>query len=130
MAEIKKTVENKKSTPWRFWFLVTFSVLLVVIFVFYLPLRFEHSVGTRDDDAMHEQELSVTDEHADAPETLEDNHEEAEDHHNEEVVDDHAHATEQIKPLVSSIWWLLLGVSSVLIALLSFGIYKFIHVKK
>jgi len=70
-------------------------------------------------DEGHDEE----DDHVDEPST-------PEDHHDEEVVDDHAHETEQIKPLVSLVWWLLLAVSSILITLLSFGIYKFIHVKK
>lgn len=40
------------------------------------------------------------------------------------------HESTQLQPLVSSAWWLLLVVSLVAIALLSFAIHKFITVKK
>jgi len=43
--------EKKKSTRWRFWFLVVFSLLLIVIFVFYLPLRFQNSATEHDDES-------------------------------------------------------------------------------
>lgn len=43
MTEEEKQLE-KKLMPWRFWFLVVFSLLLIVTFVYYLPLRFRHSV--------------------------------------------------------------------------------------
>lgn len=39
---------------WQFWFLVSFSLLLIVTFVYYLPLRFEHQAVTSGEE-MHEQ---------------------------------------------------------------------------
>lgn len=49
--------------------------------------------------------------------------------HEEEVVD-HPRGTDQIKPLVSPAWWILLVASLLLMSLLSLVVYKFIHVKK
>jgi len=54
--------------------------------------------------------------------------EEGHGHEEEEV--DHGHESDQLKPLVSVVWWVLLIVSLIVTALLSLGIYKFIHVKK
>jgi len=139
---------KKKSARWRFWFLITLSILLVVVFVFYLPLRFQNSATQHDDTMqgqmdhgetderpeMAGQMLSATDDHEDEPGIPENHHEEeeeAEGHHDEPGTPaDHAHESEQLKPLVSPVWWLLLVVSLIITALLSLGIYKFINVKK
>ena len=50
--ELNKTPGNNK---WQFWFLVSFSLLLVVTFVYYLPLRFRFGAmhgNEVDDDEM------------------------------------------------------------------------------
>ncbi|HEY4510048.1 MAG TPA: cytochrome c biogenesis protein CcdA [Candidatus Paceibacterota bacterium] len=45
----KETNKNR----WQFWFLVTFSVLLVLTFVFYLPTRFERNFLREEADHPH-----------------------------------------------------------------------------
>jgi len=130
MKEITQPKKNKGR--WHFWFLIVFSMLLIVVFVFYLPLRFESSMQR------HEENPSLMEE-ADHPheDDVEENHHLnlidvlfpvalADEGHDEKE----AHGSEQLKPLVSPVWWLLLIVSLVTTTILSLGIYKFIHVKK
>lgn len=56
----------------------------------------------------------------------------ADEGHSEEEAheEEAAYESDQLKPLVSPVWWLLLIVSLITMALLSLGIYKFIHVKE
>lgn len=113
-----------KKGRWHFWFLIVFSLLLIAVFVFYLPLRFQSSTQE------HEEEPSIMeeDDHLNVIDVLfpvvlaDEGHSEEESH---ETVE-----SDQLKPLVSPVWWLLLIVSLVIMTLLSLGIYKFIHVKK
>jgi len=45
---IDQKIITDRLRQWHFWFLVVFSLLLVVTFVFYLPLRFLHQSTTDD----------------------------------------------------------------------------------
>jgi len=45
---------------WHFWFLIVFSLLLIVVFVFYLPLRFELSSVDRGE-MVHEEGMVMSD---------------------------------------------------------------------
>ncbi len=48
---------NKESNlAWHFWFLVLFSLFLMVTFVYYLPLRFLHSASSGDEHMMEDME--------------------------------------------------------------------------
>ena len=58
MEEIAQPKINRGR--WHFWFLIVFSLLLVVVFVFYLPLRFQHS-GAQHDDAMQTEGMVMSD---------------------------------------------------------------------
>ena len=110
---------GKKGKRWQFWFLVALSLLFIVTFVFYLPLRFQFNAQP------HEEGMQMASEEQ-APEQVPEQIPEAVHGHEEGVEEDH-HATEQLKPLVSPEWWLLLAGSLVLMTILSFVIYKFIH---
>lgn len=52
--EIEKKNNDPETIKWRFWFLISFSLFLIVTFVYYLPLRFEYSVF-RDKMPMHKE---------------------------------------------------------------------------
>ena len=149
----EETVQPKKNKGrWHFWFLIVFSILLIVVFVFYLPLRFQSSMQgheenpalMEEDDHTHEGDIEEN-HHLNLIDFLfpvalaDEGHGEEEPHetviadhpHGEGVPEDHAHQdVDQLKPLVSPVWWLLLIVSLVTTTILSLGIYKFIHVKK
>ncbi|MDP3947541.1 MAG: hypothetical protein Q8Q41_02525 [bacterium] len=62
--EEKKIEENV--IAWRFWFNVVFSLFLIVFFVYYLPLRFQHSAvwveGRRDAEMMDVEEMMLGEE--------------------------------------------------------------------
>lgn len=72
MTEDIKT-ENKlqqnfeaESIRWHFWFAVSFSLLLIITFVYYLPLRFQYAIVTDEHgDAMdaHIEDMSGGDAH-------------------------------------------------------------------
>jgi len=124
---------KKKQVLKRLWFLVLLSVLLIGIFVFYLPGRFQ-SAQAMEEDHSNSQEIEESsrfsiqsffiqevfaDEVADGDVADEDH----EDH------DDTAGQKKPLVPLVSPKWWLYLAVSVGAMSLLSFGIYKFITMK-
>jgi len=66
------TEENEQNAnnerKWQFWFLVTFSLLLVVTFVFYLPTRFERNFLREEAGHMLPEEMDMMheDEHGGA----------------------------------------------------------------
>ncbi|OHA64609.1 MAG: hypothetical protein A3D64_00850 [Candidatus Wildermuthbacteria bacterium RIFCSPHIGHO2_02_FULL_49_9] len=139
MAERAKQLKTNKGRL-HFWFLVVFSVLLIIVFVFYLPFRFqagmqqhEEEPSFMEEDQPHEDDVGegprVNWIDAVLPRALADEgHDEAEPHG---ILEDHAPgSTGQLQPLVSPAWWLLLTVSVLLIALLSFVVHRFITVKK
>jgi hypothetical protein len=78
--------------------------------------------GDAGDDHAHEADTSG--DHAHEPTPASGGHE-----HAPGTPDDH-HASEQLKPLVSPAWWLLLVIALIIMIPLSIGVYKFIHVKK
>ena len=154
--DVKKPIPNEtgeqSGKSWHFWFLVVFSLLLIVTFIFYLPLRFQFTAqGNEEESSMIMEEQSEEHPH---PEEIEEDHHlnlrnlfvgevfaNGDDVHEEEVdghphapstPEEHAHGEEsqQMKPLVSPEWWLLLVVSLIAIAILSFIVHKFITVKK
>ncbi|MCH7605029.1 hypothetical protein IID24_03530 [Patescibacteria group bacterium] len=155
MIDIKKSDSTEAAEQggksWQFWFLVTFSVLLIITFVWYLPLRFQFMAREQaEEPVMVEKEI----EDHPHPEEIEEDHHfnlrnllvdevfaNGDDVHEDEV-DDHPHApgtpeehahgegSQQMKPLVSPEWWFLLVVSLIAIAILSFLVHKFITVKE
>lgn len=123
-----------KKGRWHFWFLIVFSLLLIVVFVLYLPLRFQSSMQE------HGENSPLMEEDHPHEDDIEENHHlnlidvlfqvaRADEGHGEEELHETV-KSDQLKPLVSPVWWLLLIVSLILMTLLSLGIYKFIHVKK
>lgn len=63
----QKTI-NDELRQWHYWWLITFSLLLIITFVYYLPLRFEHQAITDDHgNAMdvHMEDMAM-DDHGDA----------------------------------------------------------------
>ena len=66
--------EKKKSTPWRFWFLVAFSLFLIVTFVFYLPLRFQLNVQPHEEGMPLMEEDLEQDNHPHEGDVEEDHH--------------------------------------------------------
>ena len=75
-----------KFRQWHFWWLVVFSVLLIVTFVYYLPARFlnQLSVNHHMMEDMHDEEIDEhADEHMDEfseEEMMKDNHGDSENH--------------------------------------------------
>ena len=48
----EETAQPKRNRGrWHFWFLIVFSILLIVVFVFYLPLRFQSSVQEHEENS-------------------------------------------------------------------------------
>ncbi|MEK6869537.1 MAG: hypothetical protein AABX74_04860, partial [Nanoarchaeota archaeon] len=47
MTEEERKIEEK-IMPWRFWLLLTLSLLLVVTFGLYIPVRFQHQALIHD----------------------------------------------------------------------------------
>jgi len=43
MLPEEQKIQEKKLLRWQFWFLVTLSLLLVLLFVYYLPARFQQT---------------------------------------------------------------------------------------
>lgn len=56
MPEENKTTQETNSS-WHFWFLVSFSLFLVVTFALYLPLRFEHKILFQEDGKRMEEHM-------------------------------------------------------------------------
>lgn len=50
MNEEENKNTREEHSRWRFWFLLSFSLLLIITFVYYLPLRFLHQATTSQDD--------------------------------------------------------------------------------
>ncbi|OGZ43898.1 MAG: hypothetical protein A3J55_00500 [Candidatus Ryanbacteria bacterium RIFCSPHIGHO2_02_FULL_45_17b] len=77
----QKTVHDNLR-QWHYWWLITFSLLLIITFVYYLPLRFLYQASTGDHNEMideHREDISA------------DTHEDAMDAHVEDMPggDDH-----------------------------------------
>jgi len=119
---------KKKQVLKRLWFLILLSALLVGIFIFYLPARFQ-STQAMETDHSNSQEIEESSLNIRSfffQEVFADGDVTDADH------DDHEDTTEQKKPLVPLVspkWWLYLAVSVGTMSLLSFGIYKYITVK-
>lgn len=65
---------EKEALRWQFWFLVSFSLLLVVTFIYWLPLRFFHQAG----EDMEMQMMDEIGEHPEEAHGLSQYHEEGE----------------------------------------------------
>ena len=63
MNEEERKIEQK-FLPWRFWFSAALTAFLVVTFVYYLPLRFQHA-GVEPREGMHggDMTMEMMDEH-------------------------------------------------------------------
>lgn len=64
MTEEERNIEEK-IMPWRFWLLLTLSLLLIVTFGLYIPVRFQHQALLHDMDSQDGQ-MVMSDNHADA----------------------------------------------------------------
>ena len=51
------TTDRERALRWQFWFVVAFSLFLIITFVYYLPLRFRHAAGTEEE--MHGGEMMM-----------------------------------------------------------------------
>jgi len=74
--DVKKPIPNEtgeqSGKSWHFWFLVVFSLLLIVTFIFYLPLRFQFTAqGNEEESPMIMEEQSEDHPH---PEEIEEDH--------------------------------------------------------
>lgn len=67
MLPEEQKIQEKKLLRWNFWFLVTLSLLLVLLFVYYLPARFQHQSTEHDNEMMMEDELREHDDEGTAP---------------------------------------------------------------
>jgi cell division septal protein FtsQ len=104
----EKTMENKKTNNRRcqFWFLVVLSLLLIIVFIYYLPLRFEQRI--LEVDTEHSASFLV-------PIALANG-------------DDDHHEVEKTGVFGPN-GLLYTSTSLVLIGFLSWGVYKFLKVK-
>ena len=55
MLPEEQKIQEKKLLRWQFWFLVILSLLLVLLFVYYLPARFQHQSIEHDNEIMVEE---------------------------------------------------------------------------
>jgi len=120
---------KKKQMLKRLWFLILLSALLVGIFVFFLPARFE-SAQAVDEDHRNSQEIEESS-HLNIqnfffPVALADGNATDADH---EDHDGDAQQKEQLTPLVSQRWWVYLAVSVGAMSALSFGMHRYIKGK-
>lgn len=60
MNDDQKNIDDK-FRQWHYWWLVTFSLLLIITFVYYLPLRFLYQATTDDHDEMVDDHMEMMD---------------------------------------------------------------------
>lgn len=121
-------LKKKQVLKWL-WLLVLLSVLLVGIFVFYLPARFQSAQAAQEGHSNSQKieesnRLNITSfffqetfAYGDGPDDSRN------DNGNKEQ-------RKQLIPLVSQKWWMYLAASVGAMSILSFGVYKFIKVKR
>jgi len=120
---------KKKQVLKRLWLLILLSALLIGIFVFYLPARFQ-STQIMEEDHLNSQEIEESN-HLNIrnfffPIALADGDVTDEDHDDH---DDTAGQKKQLIPLVSQKWWIYLAVSVGAMSILSFGMHRYIKGK-
>lgn len=136
MEETTPQLNEQSGTPWQKWFLLSFSLLLFVTIVLYLPLRFktmiqsdghdESGSGERVDhgtENMVDGEGMVPVNESSFVEESEGEESEAHDHDQEPA---HHEITSQTAISKRASWWILLVSSGVLIFILSFLTRKYL----
>ena len=147
--------EQNKKTNWERWYLIAFTLLLVITFVLYLPTWFalksanfdnahvdedsmEMKIGDNeeDEDHPHDEDVDLDHPHEEEISSVWTNiayAAEDDDHpHDEDVDSDHGHdesSNEGVPWYVNSVWWTRFLISFFLAIALSLGVKRYVSVK-